>query len=385
MSLKFAIVGCGYVSDLYMEALKSHPELTLAGVWDRDPQRLAAFTSFHGVKAYASYDALLADPAVQLVANLTNPREHFKVSQAALLANKHVYSEKPLATELADAQTLVDLAEARQLLITSAPCSVLSETAQTIWKLLREQAIGTPRLVYAELDDGNVAAMDYPTWISASGAPWPARDEFEVGCTLEHAGYHLTWLTAFFGPVHRMTTFSRVVQPDKGMPGLNPAPDFAACCLEFANGVVARLTCSIYASHDHRLRFFGDDGTLGIDRVWDYGAPVHLTRRNRWTSRAEKYPLLARLVGQGPKRMPLVRTPPVKGRGLSGKNGMDFCRGIADMGQAIEQQRLPLLSARWALHVTEVVLAMQWPEVYGHTREIQSRFEPMQPADWAMR
>jgi predicted dehydrogenase len=154
-----------------------------------------------------------------------------------------------------------------------------------------------------------------------------------------------------------MTTFARVVQPDKGMPGLNPAPDFAACCLEFANGVVARLTCSIYASHDHRLRFFGDDGTLGIDRVWDYGAPVHLTRRNRWTSRAEKYPLLARLVGQGPKRMPLVRTPPVKGRGLSGKNGMDFCRGIADMGQAIEQQRLPLLSARWALHVTEVVLA----------------------------
>jgi hypothetical protein len=77
---------------------------------------------------------------------------------------------------------------------------VLSETAQTIWKLLREQAIGTPRLVYAELDDGNVAAMDYPTWISASGAPWPARDEFEVGCTLEHAGYHLTWLTAFFWP-----------------------------------------------------------------------------------------------------------------------------------------------------------------------------------------
>ena len=110
MSLNFAIVGCGYVSDLYMAALKSHPELTLTGVWDRDPQRLAAFTAFHGVKGYASYSDLLADPAVQLVANLTNPREHFKVSQAALLANKHVYSEKPLATELADAQTLVELA-----------------------------------------------------------------------------------------------------------------------------------------------------------------------------------------------------------------------------------------------------------------------------------
>ena len=50
MSLHFAIIGCGYVSDLYMAALKSHPELTLTGVWDRDPQRLAAFTAFHGVK-----------------------------------------------------------------------------------------------------------------------------------------------------------------------------------------------------------------------------------------------------------------------------------------------------------------------------------------------
>lgn len=383
MTLNFAIVGCGYVADLYMEALKSHPELRLQGVWDRDPARLQAFCAFHRVRAYTSYNELLADGKVELVANLTNPREHFKVSEAALLAHKHVYSEKPLATELTDAQTLVELAEARGLFITSAPCSVLGETAQTIWKLLREQQIGTPRLVYGELDDGNVAAMDHAKWISASGAPWPARDEFEVGCTLEHAGYHLTWLTAFFGPVHRMTTFSRVVQPDKGFEGLQPAPDFAAACFEFGNGVVARLTCSIYAAHDHRMRFFGDEGTVSIDRIWDYGAPVHLTRRNRWTSRAEKYPLLARLTGLGPKRVPLVRQPPVKGRGLFGKNGMDFCRGIADLGEALASGTSPHLTARWALHVTEVVLAMQNPTVYGDTRDIQTRFEPMAPMPWA--
>ena len=381
--MNFAIVGCGYVADLYMASLKRHPELALQGVWDRDPQRLAAFTQYHGVKAYTSYDALLADPAVQLVANLTNPREHFKVSQAALLANRHVYSEKPLATDLDEARSLVELAETRGLFITSAPCSVLSETAQTIWKLLRDQTIGTPRLVYAELDDGNVAAMDHAKWISASGAPWPSRDEFEVGCTLEHAGYHLTWLTAFFGPVHRMTTFSRVVQPDKGFEGLVPAPDFAAACLEFGNGVVARLTCSIYGSHDHRLRLFGDDGTIAIDRIWDYGAPVHLSRRNRWTSRAEKYPLLAKLVGLGPAKVPLVRKPTTQGRGLFGRNGMDFCRGVADIGQAVQAGTAPHLTARWALHVTEVVLAMQAPTVYGDTREISSRFDPMQPMPWA--
>jgi len=383
MTLNFAIVGCGYVADFYMEALKSHPELRLQGVWDRDPARLQAFCAFHGVRAYGAYSELLADGKVELVANLTNPREHFKVSEAALLAHKHVYSEKPLATDLADAKTLVEMAKARGLFITSAACSVLGETAQTIWKLLREQQIGTPRLVYGELDDGNVAATDHTTWISASGAPWPARDEFEVGCTLEHAGYHLTWLTAFFGPVHRMTTFSRVVQPDKGFEGLQAAPDFAAACFEFGNGVVARLTCSIYAAHDHRMRFFGDEGTVSIDRIWDYGAPVHLTRRNRWTSRAEKYPLLARLTGLGPKRVPLVRQPPVKGRGLFRKDGMDFCRGIADLGEALASGTSPHLTARWALHVTELVLAMQNPTVYGDTREIHTRFEPMAPMPWA--
>lgn len=380
----FAIVGCGYVSDLYMAALQSHPELRLCGVWDRDPQRLQAFCAFHGVRAYTSYDELLASPEVQLVTNLTNPREHYGVSRQALDAGKHVYSEKPLATELADAQVLVELAEAKGLLITSAPCSMLGETAQTIWTHLRQGSIGKPRLVYAELDDGNVAAMDHRHWISASGAPWPARDEFEVGCTLEHAGYHLTWLTAYFGPVRRMTTFSSLVQPDKGFEGLQAAPDYATACLAFDNGVVARLTCSIYAAHDHRMRFFGDNGTLGIDRIWDYGAPVFLTRRNRWTSRAEKYPTLAKLVGMGPKQVPLVRKPPVQGKGFRKRNGMDFCRGIADLAQAVQTGQPPRMTARWALHVTEVVLAMQWPEVYGHARDIvHTQFDPVRPADWA--
>lgn len=381
--MNFAIVGCGFVADLYMNTLKHHPALVLCGVWDRDPQRLSAFTAYHKVKAYASYAALLADTAVQLLVNLTNPREHFGVSEAALHAGKHVYSEKPLATTLDQATHLVALAESKQLLITSAPCSVLSETAQTIWKIIDDGLIGTPRLVYAELDDGNVAAMDHASWISASGAPWPARDEFEVGCTLEHAGYHLTWLTAFFGPVVRMTSFAQVVQPDKGMPNLLPAPDYATACLAFECGVVARLTCSIYAAHDHRLRIFGDAGTVGIDRIWDYGAPVSLSRRHKWTHRVEKYPLLGTLTGLGPKKVPLVRTPVVSGMGLWGKNAMDFCRGVADLAHAISTGTPPSMTARWALHITEVVLAMQSPDVYGHTRELQTRFEPMKPTQWA--
>jgi predicted dehydrogenase len=253
-SMRFAIVGCGYVADFYIDTLPAHPELELLGVFDRDPARAERFARFHGLHRYGSLEELLADRRVELVANLTNPSSHFTVSRAALEAGKHVYSEKPLATLLPEAEELVELAERRGLLIGSAPCSVLGETAQTIWRALRMDRIGTPRLVYAEIDDGPIPFVNYQDWVSESGAPWPAKDEFEVGCTLEHAGYYLTWLTAFFGPARSITSFAHVLMEDKGIPLDRSTPDLAVGCVEFASGVVARLTCSIYAPHDHRLR-----------------------------------------------------------------------------------------------------------------------------------
>lgn len=378
--MRVAIVGCGYVADLYVPTLRDHPELELAGVYDRDPERARVFAAFHGVRRYDTLEALLADPAVELVANLTNPRSHFEVSSAALRAGKHVYSEKPLATRLEEAEQLVALAEARGLLLASAPCSVLGETAQTLWKALRDGRIGAPRLVYAEIDDGPVPLLDHRSWRSASGAPWPARDEFEVGCTLEHAGYYLTWLTAFFGPARRMSAFSHVTVPDKGLPLDVVTPDFAAASFEFDGGVVARLTCSIFADHDHRLRIFGDEGVLSVDQAWNYAAPVHLAPRSRLALRLHRRPLVARLLGAGPRRVPPVRRAQVARRV---QNRMDFARGVAELAAAVREGRPPRLSARWSLHVNELVLAMQHPGDHGLPREVRSTFEPMAPMEWA--
>ena len=224
--------------------------------------------------------------------------------------------------------------------------------------------------------------MNYRAWTSESGAPWPYQDEFEVGCTLEHAGYYLGWLTAFFGPAKRVTSFARVLVEDKGVPLEVRAPDLSVACLEFASGAVARLTCSLYAPHDHRLRIFGDEGVLSTVDCWDFGSPVHLTRRTPLALRGEKYPRLARLVGLGPRALPLVRKPRFHHR-ARGSNPMDFCRGIAELAAAVHERRAPRLSARWSLHVNELVLAMQAPETLGCPREVRSTFEPMAPMAWA--
>lgn len=374
--MRIAIVGCGFVADYYLKTLRSYPDLELVGVMDRDQDRASRFAAYHSVPCYRSLDELLKDRSVDIVLNLTNPISHFSVSLACLESGKHVYSEKPLAMKLSEAEELVDLAEKRGLYISSAPCNLLSETAQTVWKALRENAIGKVRLVYAEMDDGLFLRMPYKKWLSESGIPWPYKDEFEVGCTLEHAGYYVTWLTAFFGPAEIVTAFSSCLIPDKqtDVPLEVEAPDFSVACIKFASGVVARLTCSIIAPHDHSLKIFGDDAILSIKDCWYYRSPVYIRRilnigrKTLVSPWKEKYPLLG-------KAIPRVRS--------RASQQMDYSRGVAELASAITEKRPCRLSARYSLHNNEVVLAIHNALETGSPCKISSSFEPIEPMPWA--
>ena len=229
--MKIAILGCGYVAEQYANTLAGHPELELAGAYDQNTDNLDAFVRRTPTRKYASFEDLIGDPAVETVVNLTNPRSHFELNRRCLESGKHVYCEKPLAMTTEDALTLARMAHQRGVHLSSAPCSVLGETAQTLWKAVREGTIGRVRLVYANFDDGMVAPNLSPwEWRNESGVPWPARDEFEVGCTYQHAGYVVTWLCAFFGPVKATTSFAAVQLPDKGLPVTSMAPDFSSGC-----------------------------------------------------------------------------------------------------------------------------------------------------------
>jgi predicted dehydrogenase len=374
--MRIAIVGCGFVADLYMETLRRHRDMELAGAWDRDPARLFAFARHHDVRMFTGLEELLDDAGVDTVLNLTNPQEHYEVSRACLAAGKHVYSEKPLAMRLDHAEELVRLAAARGVHLSGAPSRLLGRPAQTIWKQLRSGAIGTPYLVYAEMDDGLLHRMGVRRWRSASGAPWPYRDELEVGNTLEHAGYALTWLAAFFGPAARVTAFAARVIADKRLdvPLAAQAPDFSVAAIEFAGGVVARLTCSIVARHDHRIRIFGEDGTLSVDDCWQPQSPVRLRRRLRLRGRTMESPLARRVALLGD----------AEARALSkGRRKVDFCLGPVELARAIRERRPPRLSPGLALHVTELSLAITAAMSGAARVDVHSRFEPIEPLPWA--
>lgn len=374
--MRIAFAGCGYVADLYARTLALQPGLELAGVFDVDPERGRRFAAHWHTARFESLERLLGDPSIGIVVNLTPPAAHPELSRACLEAGKHVYSEKPLALEQSRAHELVELAEARGLHVSCAPCSLLGETAQTVWKALREERAGTVRLVHAEMDDGPVHRMPYHTWTSASGAPWPARSEFETGCTLEHAAYHVSWLAAFFGPARSVTAFASLQVPDKGLdpPLARSAPDLSVACIRFESGVVARLSCSILAPVDHRLRIIGDRGVLGVGDTWRTRSPV--TFRPWITIRRRT------LLSPWPHRLPLLgrSNPRIRRRGAS---QVDFLRGVAELADAVAQRRPPRLSSRFSLHVNEVVLAIHGATAAEAPREIRSSFDPIEAMPWA--
>lgn len=402
--MKIGVIGCGYVFDHYMTTFGRHPGIALAGVADRDDRRARQVGEAYGLHVYPDVAALLADPEIGIVANFTSIESHHAISRAALLAGKHVYSEKPLTMTLDEARDLAALAAERGLRLSAAPSNALSPTVQTLWKAVRDGAVGDVRMAYAEFDDNPVYLMRPETWRSRSGAPWPYLHEYEMGCTWEHAGYHLTWMCAIFGPVRAVTAFSRHTLPDKTAARLDPpdTPDFSVACLDFESGVVGRLTCSIAAPTDHRMRIIGNRGMVSADTYRDYTCPVYLepfrmTSLKGHNLRAVRNsPLLRALFGVGGRRVPLAESPaPGSGtiwrdpgpalspravlrRLRAAQRGVqDKSIGLAELAEAIAQDRPHFPPMDFTLHLTELTLAIQAAGPDGASRTLSTRFAPL--------
>jgi predicted dehydrogenase len=403
--MKIAYVGCGYVFDIYMRTRWAHLELEVCGIFDIDTARSNTVAQHYGFDVYPSYEALLADPAVEIVVNLTSIRSHYDSIKRALEAGKHVYSEKPLTTYLDQTRELFALAEARGLVLTGAPCNLYSDAVSTMWKAVRDGAIGKPVLVYAELDDNPAHLMNLEKVQSPTGAPFPYVEELQEGCTVEHIGYHLVWICAMFGPAASVTAFSKALIEHKTDTPLSPAdtPDFSVGCLNFANGVVARITCTWVAPRDHRLRIIGEKGEICADNAFHDQAPVHLERFSRVSLSARKaytvrtQPLIGRIFGIGGRRLPLLRrwkshaVEAERGVGRSLKHkivswlrrreiyAQDKLLGIAEMVRAIREGRPQPMPPDFLIHLNELTLLIQRSGSECITTKPTTSFKPIEP------
>ena len=350
--MRIVLVGAGNIADRYAASIVAAPELELAGASDLDAARTEALVAQFGGLAYGDLAAVLADDTVDTVVNLTVPQAHFEVASAALAAEKHVHSEKPLALLHADAVRLVQLAEEHGVRLSSAPATLLGEAQQTLWKRVREGSVGAVRAVYAEANWDRIESWH----------PDP-RNLYAVGPLVDVGIYPITILTAMFGPVRLVRAFAATLQTDRvlldGTSFTPGAPDFVVAVLEHEGGVVSRLTASFYVgpSKQSGIEVHGDEGSL------------HMATWSEANSRLEHQQR-----GGEYATIPPVREP---------FPGNDWGRALVDLARAIDEGRPHRAGAEHAAHVVEVLNAAAESAAAGGAVAVHSAFPPPEPMDWA--
>jgi alcohol dehydrogenase (NADP+) len=250
-------VGAGAIAREYAADVAVSP-LTLAGVCDLDADRAAALADDYGCLSFSDLETALARVDAPLVVNLTSHAAHATVTQESLAANRHVYSQKPLALDAKTAADLLATAREKNLALGCAPETPRAPAQLRAGRLLADGRLGPVRLGYGYAHVGRVT-------------DWHDRpDSFlEIGPLYDGGVYPLALLVSWFGPVERVRVADCLeVWPEREARRPD-APSHVEATLSFESGPVVRLTASLYAPHRSRefygLELHGDDGSLHLE------------------------------------------------------------------------------------------------------------------------
>lgn len=143
--LRVAVIGCGDISALHLDAIARFDGAELVAVCDTDPGRLAEAMSATGAPGYGTVEALLAEAGPDVVHVTTPHSTHSDIAVAALEANVHVLLEKPLAHDRAAASRLVAAATASQARIGVCFQNRYNATSQAARDVLESGELGEVR------------------------------------------------------------------------------------------------------------------------------------------------------------------------------------------------------------------------------------------------
>lgn len=267
---------------------------------------------------------MLQDPQIKIVLNLTRPFEHYETTKAALLAGKHVYSEKPLAATYEKGYELVALAKEKNLMLGGAPDTFLGAGIQTCRKLIDDNFIG--RLMGAS---ARMVCHGHESW-------HPAPEFYyqnDGGPMMDMGPYYLTALVNLLGKADSLT----------GMVSKS-----------FDTRTIT-TTFDVYYDTSASLEIYGTKGTLRVPDPNGFDGPVMLLRPESGTF----------------KEIPLVFDYSENCRGL----------GLADMAKSIQEGRALRAGSDQMLHVLEIMTAFERSSREGRTIPLESPYERQKAMD----
>ncbi len=365
-SLRVGLIGTGRISDIYLQTISkfSNVDIVACGSLNLEESRSKAET--YDIPTVATPDAIIADPNIDAILNLTIPSAHASVSLAALEAGKHVYSEKPLVTDLADGRTVLDLAAKRGLIVGNAPDTWLGGRWQTVRRLLDRDAIGKPTSCAAFVGThGTERHHPNPDFYYQAGG----------GPMLDLGPYYLSAMVFFLGPIARVAGMSnraferRMIEngPRNGAWMDVETDTHVQGMVEFASGAIGSITMSfdVWDSEMPRFEIYGTNGTICIpDPDPVYGAnrfEGEVWIRTRETSRWSHQP------------RPTGRDNWQVAENAHGINEDSRGVGLVEMADAIRHGRTPRCSGELAYHVLEAMTGILNSPTQGRFVDIKSR------------
>ena len=337
--LGIGVVGCGNISAAYMRLAPMFRGIEIRACADIDGEAAEARAAEFGPRAETVKDLLAADD-IDIVLNLTVPAAHFEVSEAALGAGKHVYSEKPFVLSRADGESLARLAAARGLRVGSAPDTFLG---------------GAHQLARHVVDAGTVGRVTSGACFvqNAGMEMWHPNPDFFFeaggGPVLDLGPYYIANLVQLLGPVARVAAMGskgRETRTITSRPrygdtiGVEVATTVHAV-LEFRSGAQV-VFCASWDVRQHghaNMELYGPEGTLHVPDPNFFGGEVRVTEGGHFANATPGWPHP-------------FSTPNDDGRANY------RAAGLADMALAIIEGRPHRCGHEFALHVVDVMTSI---------------------------
>lgn len=347
--IKVAVIGCGSVSNMYLPHLSKSPFVELVSacdiIYDRAQEQAAKFNLPHH---YPHIDQLLAGAAFDLMVNLTDMQEHGRLNKQALLAGKHVWSEKPMANSYKEGKALLDLAKGKGLRLWGAPVVVNSPQFAFMSKSIQEGKLG--KISSAHAHYGHL------------GPTWSAFFYEKGGGSLPDLGvYNLATLTGLLGPAKSVMAMTSIVTPTRKTDNKGEikveAEDNAMVLMDHGNGTISHVQCGFNyfdpyghegtGQTNHTISIWGTHGNMGL--VGYDWAPFGVD--------------LATVDQETP-----VRHVPDAG---------DYVweQGASVISAALANGTQPLITAEHALHVLEIIEAARKSGLSGKRIQLTSHFK----------
>jgi predicted dehydrogenase len=246
MSLRIGILGAAKIAGSFMVGAKASSRVAVVAVASRDPGRADAFARHHDIPRACSYGDLLADREVDAIYNPLPNSLHAEWSVAALRAGKHVLCEKPLASNLAEAESMFAAADAHGVVLVEAFPYMFQPQTLEIERLIASGAIGEVRTMFGAF--GFTVAE-----------PGNIRLEAKLGggALMDAGCYPVSFARQVFG-----ARPARVTATARWVSGIDQT---LATTLEYPGGGLAQISCSFATAVHRRAIIAGTTGVIDTD------------------------------------------------------------------------------------------------------------------------